>query len=109
MLLLTDGGEQIVADKLEQVAVEFVCTGLRDSVDVTTCLTTVPRGDAAGFDFEFLQRIRERKRLPKAAVLVGMRSSIKVVRDTVAQSTVHRNEVARVEVHQPWVFPIERR
>src|SRR5438105_4449557 len=57
------GIEKIVAQEFEDIAVNFVRSGFRHAVNVTTGLSAVLCRDAAGLHFEFLKRIGKWERL----------------------------------------------
>ena len=68
--------EQIVAEKFKQVAMEGVRARFGYRIDISTGLPAVLSRHAAGFHFELLQRVRKRKRLTEATILVRVGSTV---------------------------------
>src|SRR6185312_8372217 len=63
-----------VAIKIEYVAVDLVCPGLRNNVDHTARVQTIAGGQSTGFHAELLQRIGEGERqvhIRKTVVVVA--------------------------------------
>ena len=56
------GIEYAIADELERISMKFIGAGLRHNVYRPGTVLAVLSGQRTGFDFELLQRIRERKR-----------------------------------------------
>ena len=96
-LIVGGGGSEIVlgievriANKLEDIAVEIVGTGLGDDVDDATGILTVLGAVVAGLDAEFLESIGKRKRLIDVGVFIDVIAAIELVTDGVLPGAVRR-------------------
>ena len=85
------GVENRIAQELKRIAVEFIGAGLRNNVDDGPRVLPVLGGVIAGLNAEFLERIREWKRLVDIRVLINVVAAIQLVADLVLPRAVGRN------------------
>ena len=88
---ICSGVEQIVAYKLEQIAVELVSSRLRHRTGLRARGAARRGGQRAGFHLELLQRIRERQRKTQVVIRVGMQCAVESIANTAGQPACHAN------------------
>ena len=82
--------ESRIAYKLEGIAVEAAGAGLGDDIYHAAGILSVFRAVVAGLHAEFLERVRERKRLIDVGVFVHVIAAIELVADGVLPRAVGR-------------------
>ena len=88
--------EVVVADELEDVAVERVGAGLGHQVHRRRRVMAVARRQRAGLDLELLQRVGERRRQVQVVERIVVRAAVHDVGDAVGLAAGDRDRHGRI-------------